>query len=132
MSLVTNRLGVRRFSVSSRKMLSSRTVGALAVCALISAVFLVRRKHGFSLESLDEGHRSSAALSQFSGAKWLANEKGLKFSREDGLAKSYLPRAQPIDEALGDLASPDFEIKEVGAAMLFPHPLNLTSLGRLG
>ena len=100
--------------------LSSKTAGALAVCAVISVAFLVRRQSQFTLESLDDQSitGSSAALSQLSEAKWLAKEKGLKFSREDNLAKSYLPRTQPIDEVLGDLASPDFEIKEVGAAML--------------
>ncbi len=101
-------------------MLSTRTVGVLAACALISVAFLVRKNSQFDLESLDDqsNTHSSDARSHFSEAKWLAKEKGLKFSREDDLAKSYLPKAQPIDEVLGDLSSPDFEIKEVGTAML--------------
>ncbi len=101
---------------SLTELMSSRTIGVLAACALISTALFLRKNNRFSLESLDDQSStlSSIAQSHFSEAKWLAKERGLKFSREDDLAKSYLPRTQPIDEVLGDLSSPDFEIKEVG------------------
>ena len=96
--------------------MSSRTSGALAACALISTALFLRKNNRVSLESLDAQSSTfnSIAQSHFSEAKWLAKERGLKYSREDDLAKSYLPRAQPVDEVLGDLSSPDFEIKAVG------------------
>ena len=74
---------------------------------LISLVYVVHQSRPISLDYLEN------ISDTYPGAKLLAEENGLKFSVEDRIAKSYIPRKQPIDKVLGSLSGPDFGHDEV-------------------